>query len=72
MRYEAPDAAMRDSFHAGVCADAYRFLGVHSLYMNDTDYYCFAVWAPNAVKVCLTGEFCFWDKERYLMQKQFT
>ena len=71
MRYMPPDSRMRDSFHAGTCADAYRFLGAHRLYMDGEDHYCFSVWAPNAQKVCLTGEFCAWDREACPMEKQY-
>ena len=31
----------------------------------------FSVWAPNAKKVCLTGEFCDWAYEAYPMEKQY-
>lgn len=71
MRYCPPDQRARDSFHEGTNADAYRFLGAHPLYMNGEDYYSFSVWAPNAQRVSLTGEFCAWDKERFPMEKQF-
>ncbi len=30
----------------------------------------FAVWAPNARAVMLTGEFCLWDRYQYPMEKQ--
>ncbi len=71
MIYSPPSEETRHAFHQGTCDNAYTFLGVHTLYMNETEYYCFAVWAPNAIKVCLTGEFCEWAYEKYPMQKQF-
>ncbi|MBQ8080716.1 MAG: 1,4-alpha-glucan branching protein GlgB [Clostridia bacterium] len=71
MRYVPPDSATRDSFHAGTCADAYRFLGAHRLYMDGEDYYSFAVWAPNARAVSVVGEFNGWSVAWSPMEKQY-
>ena len=45
-------------------------LGAHPVW-QDVDCWHFSVWAPNAQAVSVTGEFCFWDYEKYPMQKQF-
>ena len=71
MRYHAPKDYERESFHRGSQSEAYRFLGAHPGTQNGKAYWHFAVWAPNAAKVCLTGEFCGWSTDAYPMQKQY-
>ena len=48
MWYQPPDADQRQRFHAGVCTDAYRFLGAHPVEEAGELKWHFAVWAPNA------------------------
>ena len=43
-------------FHQGTNYRAYDYLGAHKA----EDGFVFRVWAPNAEKVTLTGDFCFW------------
>ncbi|HSK67932.1 MAG TPA: 1,4-alpha-glucan branching protein GlgB [Candidatus Limnocylindria bacterium] len=69
MRYLAPGEAQRHDFHQGQSRDAYRTFGAHPVF-QDEDCWHFTVWAPNARAVSLTGEFCFWDYEKYPMKKQ--
>ncbi len=71
MWYNPPDGQRRDSFHAGKCADAYNFLGAHPAEEGGELKWHFSVWAPNAQRVSLVGEFCGWDMEAYPMVKQY-
>ena len=70
MRYLALDSGQRREFHEGSSRQAYRMFGAHPVW-QDADCWHFTVWAPNARQVSLTGEFCFWDFEKYPMSKQF-
>ncbi len=70
MRYIPPDAVAREDFHQGRSSVAYQFLGAHSVDDKEHSWH-FAVWAPNAIKVSVTGEFCAWDREAHPMVKQF-
>ena len=45
-------------FHEGTSGVAYEYLGVHKVY----DGYIFRVWAPNASRVWLVGDFNGWDE----------
>lgn len=47
-------------FAKGQHWDLYRILGAHPHREGDEDGFRFAVWAPNAREVCLTGEFNYW------------
>jgi len=69
MRWILPDAVGREQFHAGSCTDAYAFLGAHPAMSGKTPCWHFAVWAPQAKKVCVTGAFCQWAYEKYPMEK---
>ena len=71
MWYNPPDSQRRDAFHQGFCQDAYEFLGAHPVGEADGLKWHFSVWAPNARRVSLVGEFCGWDREAYPMVKQF-
>ena len=71
MWYCPPDQEGRERFHQGQSADAYRFLGAHPVEEWGELKWHFSVWAPNARRVSLTGEFCDWDINAYPMEKQF-
>ena len=58
MRYVAPTAEVRESFHQGTNRRAYEMLGAHPVEQDGIKLWHFAVWAPNAQQVYLTGEFC--------------
>ncbi|GEP11563.1 1,4-alpha-glucan branching protein GlgB [Methylobacterium gnaphalii] len=46
----------------------YRVLGAHQLRQDGTDGFRFAVWAPNARKVSVVGDFNEWDGRRHPMR----
>ena len=71
MWYNPPDGPRRDRFHAGHCFDAYSFLGAHPVEEDGELKWHFSVWAPNAQRVSLVGEFCGWNREAYPMEKQY-
>ncbi len=71
MRYVAPTAEVRESFHQGTNRRAYEMLGAHLTEQDGQPVWHFSVWAPNARQVSLIGEFCHWDKAVCPMKKQF-
>ena len=71
MQYKPPNDIQRRAFHQGVSRQAYEMLGAHPVTQDGEEYWHFAVWAPNARAVNLTGEFCAWDTLRFPMQKQY-
>ena len=56
-----PDSLAPYLFHQGTNFCAWRYLGVHKL--AESGKYVFRVWAPNAERVYLTGEFNGWGKD---------
>lgn len=71
MQYKPPNDIQRQSFHHGSSRYAYQMLGAHPVTQNGQAFWHFAVWAPNAKAVNLTGEFCGWDLSKYPMEKQY-
>ncbi|HCI73228.1 MAG TPA: 1,4-alpha-glucan branching enzyme, partial [Lachnospiraceae bacterium] len=63
-----PEKALK-KFQAGICYDVYRYLGAHRWKAGDTEGMYFAVWAPNAVRVSLVGDFNGWDGRVLPMRK---
>jgi len=55
------DEAELDIFHRGEHARAQRFLGAHVTEVDGIAGVAFAVWAPNAERVSVVGEFNRWD-----------
>ena len=49
------------AFLGGVYYEAYKKMGAHPMVMNGVAGTHFAVWAPNAVRVSVVGEFNNWD-----------
>ncbi len=70
MRYRPPDEAARQAFHRGTSRYAYEMLGAHPVDEGGERLWHFAVWAPHARSVGLTGEFCAWDIRGKPMEKQ--
>ena len=56
-------------FAAGICYDIYRYLGAHPMTVDGTEGVYFAVWAPNAMRVSLVGDFNLWDGRRLPMRR---
>ncbi len=48
----------------------YEKLGAHPVCVQDTDGVAFAVWAPNARRVSVVGDFNYWDGRRHPMRKR--
>ena len=56
-------------FHEGRHEYIYKKLGAHPVNIKGTDGYHFAVWAPNAQRISVIGEFNYWDGKYHPMQK---
>ena len=56
-------AADISRFQKGDMENAYEKFGAHHLHLLNNDGFYFAVWAPNATKVSVIGEFNGWKKE---------
>ena len=56
-------------FNQGICYDIYEKLGAHPMTINGVEGVHFAVWAPNALRVSLVGNFNQWDGRRHLMRR---
>ncbi len=55
----------------GTHRELYRRLGAHLTRHEDVDGVLFAVWAPNATRVSVVGEFNRWDGRRSQMRRRF-
>ena len=55
-------------FGQGVHYDVYKKLGAHPTKLNGKKGVYFAVWAPNAVRVSVVGDFNGWDYLRNVMK----
>ena len=55
-------------FGEGTHHHAYRFLGAHTHQADDIDGVLFAVWAPNAERISIVGDFNHWDGRVYPMR----
>jgi 1,4-alpha-glucan branching enzyme len=58
-----------DLFNKGIHYTIYNKLGAHPMTINGVEGTYFAVWAPNAVRVSVVGEFNKWDGRVYPMKK---
>ncbi len=59
-------------FNEGRHWHAYRFLGAHLHSVGDVEGVLFAVWAPNAERVSVVGEFTHWDGRMLPMRSRGT
>ncbi len=58
-----------DLFSAGIHYEAYRILGAHICTIDGTEGVHFAVWAPNALRVSVVGDFNEWDGRVHQMRR---
>lgn len=58
-----------DKLNAGIYYDSFEKLGAHPMTLQGTEGTFFAVWAPNAVRVSVVGDFNHWDGRRHQMRK---
>lgn len=56
-------------FTAGTCKNAYEFMGSHVREIDGVKGIQFAVWAPNAVRVSIVGDFNRWDGRTLQMSR---
>ena len=52
----------------GTHSNQYEKLGAHEMTINGVDGVLFAVWAPNAIRVSVVGDFNQWDGRRHMMR----
>ncbi len=64
-----PDADLH-FFGEGSHLRPYTFLGAHPMAVGDVDGVRFAVWAPNANRVSVIGDFNAWDGRRHPMRSR--
>ncbi|MCR5509012.1 MAG: 1,4-alpha-glucan branching protein GlgB [Lachnospiraceae bacterium] len=67
----APTVTDKDiaRFNAGIHYDIYNVLGAHLRTIDGVKGVSFAVWAPNAVRVSVVGDFNNWDGRRHQMRR---
>lgn len=58
-----------EAFQQGVYYKSYQKLGAHAMTVGRTRGVYFAVWAPNALRVSVVGDFNGWDGRVHPMQK---
>ncbi len=65
---QIPEKVLK-KFQAGICYNIYEYLGAHKMTVDGVEGMYFAVWAPNAVRVSLVGDFNHWDGRVLPMRK---
>lgn len=58
-----------EAYAAGIHYEAYKMLGAHPMVIGGVAGVRFAVWAPNAVRVSIVGDFNVWDGRRLPMHR---
>lgn len=56
-------------FEAGTFYKSYEKMGAHPMSIDGVEGVHFAVWAPNAMRVSVVGDFNFWNGKRHQMKK---
>ncbi len=70
--YAFPDVITKkdiEKFESGIHYEIYEKLGAHPMTVNGVDGVLFAVWAPNAIRVSVVGDFNTWDGRTYQMKR---
>ena len=57
------------AFFGGTDSEAYRFLGAHRAQRGGEEGYLFRLWAPNAARASVVGDFCGWDASAFPMAR---
>ncbi len=57
-------------FHSGECFSAYDLLGARPHQVDEIEGFLFAVWAPNAERVSVVGDFNRWDGRVHAMRSR--
>ncbi len=57
-------------FQAGIHYEVYKVLGAHPMRIHGIKGVRFAVWAPDAMRVSVVGDFNHWDGRRHPMQRR--
>ena len=63
------DEAGLKKFEAGIYYDVYEKMGAHKMEIKGVSGVYFAVWAPCAIRVSVTGDFNMWDGRRHQMRR---
>ncbi|MCD7752778.1 MAG: 1,4-alpha-glucan branching protein GlgB [Lachnospiraceae bacterium] len=58
-----------DKFEKGIHYEVYKVLGAHPMTVKGVEGTFFAVWAPNAIRCSIVGDFNSWDGTRLQMKK---
>lgn len=58
-----------DLFSKGIHYTIYDKMGAHKMTINGVEGVYFAVWAPNAIRVSVVGNFNIWDGRRHPMRR---
>ncbi|PRO65391.1 1,4-alpha-glucan branching protein GlgB [Alkalicoccus urumqiensis] len=69
MTYTLPEDELY-LFHQGTHFESYRLLGAHMQTVDGEEGCRFAVWAPHASSVCVTGDFNEWNETSHPLTKQ--
>lgn len=63
------DEKVLRKFNSGICYDIYNYLGAHVKTIDGVRGTAFAVWAPNALRVSVVGDFNKWDGRLHQMRR---
>ena len=58
-----------DLYSAGINYTVYEKLGAHPMTVDGTDGVLFALWAPNAMRISVVGDFNNWDGRKHPMRR---
>lgn len=61
------DKNIVNAWNNGACIDAYKFMGSHVCTISGVEGVMFRVWAPNAIRVSVVGDFNKWDGHAHPM-----